>query len=98
MYDRLSNEAIVGLVGTYLASPTTQGPVPKADVLATVVAPAGADAGFDGKKAAVRERKEADDGAFMFGRDVNAAALLIRNSLGASGHALPLRRSPPMPS
>jgi hypothetical protein len=82
VYDRLSNEAIVGLVGTYLSQPTAQGPIPKSDILARVISTDGE--GFDGKKATVKARKDSTEGGFIFGRDSNAATLLIRNSLGRS--------------
>jgi pyruvate dehydrogenase phosphatase len=84
VFDRLSNEAVVGLVGTFLASPDLCGAVPKADVLSRVLAPEAGAEGFDGKKETVKARKDdaAAEGGFIFGQDTNAATLLVRNSLG----------------
>ena len=86
MFDRLSNEAVVGLVGTFVSSPELHGSVPKADVLSRVLAPEAGAEGFDGKKETVKARKDdaASEGGFVFGMDTNAATLLVRNSLAGA--------------
>ncbi|CDZ98619.1 Protein phosphatase 2C/pyruvate dehydrogenase (lipoamide) phosphatase [Phaffia rhodozyma] len=79
LYDRLSNEAIVGLVGAFIDQPDLHGEIPRADILSTVDS---LSTGFDGKNAKVQAKKaESTEGTFMFGKDLNAATLLIRNSL-----------------
>lgn len=80
LFDRLSSEAVVALVGTYIKEPTLDGPIPKSEVLSKLVG--GAQNGFDGKKKGLRT-KEAE-GEWLFGYDENVATFLIRNSLGES--------------
>lgn len=82
VYDRLSNEAVVGLVGAYLSQPKLSGMVSKAKVHENVVVD-GQAVGVDGKRAGIRGEDELE-GTYSFGRDTNVATLLIRNSLGES--------------
>ncbi|KAI0772128.1 protein serine/threonine phosphatase 2C [Trametes elegans] len=84
LWDELSNEDVVALVGGHLAG--LRGAVPKADLPALVRTAAGAAAGVDGKDKAPRHGQGQQQGAWAF-EDDNVGAHLIRNALGGADEA-----------
>ena len=79
LWDELSNEEVVALVGGHLAG--VRGTVPKSALPGLVRTSTGA-AGVDGKDKAGRGKQSADkQGAWAF-EDDNLSAHLIRNALG----------------
>lgn len=74
LYDQLSNESIVAVVGHALNNPTFSGTVPKAQVLAEVMT---GEAGVDGKKGKGL-RKDELEGTFVFGQVSSVIAFLQR--------------------
>ena len=79
LWDELSNEEVVALVGGHLTG--LRGTVPKSALPGLVRTSTGA-AGVDGKDKAGRGRQSADkEGAWAF-EDDNLSAHLIRNALG----------------
>ena len=82
LFDRLSNEAVVGLVGQRINQPYLMGAVLKEEIMEHVMGAGGGGGGFDGKRKMKKKDEEAE--TFWYGMDDNAATFLIRNSLGQS--------------
>jgi hypothetical protein len=81
LYDSLSNESIVALIGFALNHPSHSGTIPRATVLSHLLSSDSDSLGVDGK-AGKDLKKDADrEGTFVFGKDTNYSTLLVRNSL-----------------
>jgi hypothetical protein len=91
VFDRLSNEAIVGLVGQRINQPYLTGKILKEEIMENVIHDKTSSGGFDGKRKMKKKDEEQDH--FWYGMDDNAATFLIRNSLGQSNCRTP-RSSP----
>jgi hypothetical protein len=73
LYDSLSNESIVALIGFALNHPSHSGTIPRATVLSHLLSSDSDSLGVDGKAG--------KDLKFVFGKDTNYSTLLVRNSL-----------------
>ncbi|KAL7410997.1 phosphatase 2C-like domain-containing protein [Mrakia frigida] len=92
LFDRLSNEAIVGMLGQRLDQPYLTGKVLKKEIMEHVLTGGGAAdgaGGFDGKRK--MKKKDEEQEYFWYGRDENAATFLIRNSLAGGDEEAFLR-------
>ncbi|KAH9899649.1 protein serine/threonine phosphatase 2C [Cubamyces lactineus] len=92
LWDELSNEEVVALVGGHLSG--LRGTIPKADLPTLVPTSVGA-AGVDGKNKEHQQRQQ-KQGAWAF-EDDNVGAHLIRNALGG-GDVMQLRKLASIPA
>ena len=95
LWDELSNEEVVALVGGHLAG--LRGTIPKAELprLVRTSTSTGAQ-GVEGKDKDVKARRERQEGAWAF-EDDNLSTHLIRNALGG-GDVEHLRRLASIPA